>query len=148
MGFTNNCLITKNTEELRNELLKMGRIEERNNGNSWNYDCLLCYDDKFIQLDVFDPIDLIELKEDEYVNCMDKEDMFLAIASLRDDSDINQFFVCDVSLGSINYPESIIPKGSLMKCLTDKWLYPKNKFDSTGIPSHKATVQELIEHFK
>ena len=141
MGFTNNCLITKNTEELRNELLKMGRIEERNNGNSWNYDCLLCYDDKFIQLDVFDPIDLIELREDEYVNCMDKEDMFLAIASLRDDTDINQWFIMDIE-AYLN-----LPKGSWFKATSLGGGYHVG-CQIEPLYCHKLTVQELIEHFK
>lgn len=74
--------------------------------------------------------------------------MFLAIAALRDDTDKNQFFVLDVNMGSFNDPSSIIPKGSLVKCLTDKWNLPKSDIDSTRIPAHKASVNELIEYFK
>ena len=74
--------------------------------------------------------------------------MFLAIAALRDDTDKEQFFVTEVRLGSINDPYTIIDKGAFLKCCMDKWKIPKNKFDSMGIPSHKATVEELIEHFK
>ena len=138
MGFTNNCLITKNTEELRNKLIKLGRIEERNNGNSYHYDCLLCYDNKFIQLDVFDPIDLIELEEDEYVNCMDKEDMFLAIASLRDDLSKNQWFVD-------NNNNFIYCEQMELKNVLDNNIQYENY---CVYDFHKATVQELIEHFK
>lgn len=85
---------------------------------------------------------------DDLIDCGTNEDLFLALAALRDDTDKEQFFVTEVRLGSINYPDTIIEKGALLKCCMDKWKIPKNKFDSMGIPSHKATVEELIEHFK
>ena len=82
------------------------------------------------------------------IDCGTNEDLFLAISALRDDTDKEQFFVTEVRLGSINDPYTIIEKGAFLKCCMDKWKIPKNKFDSMGIPSHKATVEELIEHFK
>lgn len=82
------------------------------------------------------------------IDCGTNESLFLAIASLRDDTDKEQFFVTEVRFGSINDPYTIIEKGAFLKCCMDKWKIPKNKFDSMGIPSHKATVEELIEHFK
>ena len=150
--FTNNCLIQKNTPELRAKLLELGRVEEQNNGNSDYYDCILCYEDKFIQLDVFDPIDLVELKEDEYTNCLDNEKSFLAIASLRDDSDINQWFILDANVSWAS--ENFHPKGYFVFCKRNKWYLDLDKdgkpsiFSSRNIPAHKATVEELIEHFK
>ena len=148
MGFTTPCLIGKNTPELIIELKKIGYTLL---GGSDECGRMIVCGTKYSNSDFYtcNLSDILRniISISGYIRCYN-ENQFLSIASLRDDSDINQFFVCDVRLGSINYPESIIPKGSLMKCLTDKWLYPKNKFDSTGIPSHKATVQELIEHFK
>lgn len=145
--FTTPCFISKNTEFLRDKLESFGykilsplfdKGDNLISGYSlyFNY-CAFENSDMNWFIDNVRPID-----------CGTNEELFLAIAALRDDSDINQYFINDVRLGSINYPESIIPKGSLMKCLVDKWNYHKSEFDSIGIPSHKASVEELIEHFK
>lgn len=59
------------------------------------------------------------------IDCGTNEDLFLAIVALRSDSDKMQWFVY---------------KDSWIQCLTDKWIH--------RLPYHKATVEELIEHFK
>ena len=69
------------------------------------------------------------------VDCGTNEELFLAIAALRDDTDKNQWFTDD-----------------------DKWiLCPEIKFSTYWVYNdvdvnldviHKATVNELIEHFK
>lgn len=82
------------------------------------------------------------------IDCGTNDNLFLAIAALRDDTDRGQFFVTEARLGSINCPDSIIEKGSFIICCVDKWEIPKNQWDSMCIPSHKASVLELIEHFK
>lgn len=74
------------------------------------------------------PIDKIE-NFDKLINCGDNEELFLAIAALRDDTDKNQW-------------------------VTDgkNWEINPGIFDLmnpvTGVMYHKATVEELIEHFK
>ena len=78
----------------------------------------------------------------DYVDCGDNENLFFALATLRDDTDKNQWFVLHSYIGSINYPDSCIPEGSLMICDNETW-------DEVGlVDAHKATVKELIEHFK
>ena len=73
----------------------------------------------------------------DYMDCGENEDLFLALAALRDDSDINQYFICDkvsFTLGKTYYPY-------------DYLYYQYDEFfDKQNW--HKATVEELIEHFK
>lgn len=143
------CIIRKNTPELRSKLEQSGYTRRF----SWNIDTdnviqtLAPYSDEYITFPDSDYERLTELYPDN-IACGTNEELFLAIAALTDDNDKDQYFVTEVRLGSINHPESLIPKGSLIKCLVDKWDIPKNKFDSRGIPSHKATVEDLINDFK
>lgn len=136
MGFTTPCFIRKNTPELRENLKAFGYI-----------DCSTV-DDRYTAIFVdaehgeFFTEYLSNITEDELaIDCYENDNLFLSIAALRDDTDRGQFFVTEARLGSINYPDSIIEKGSFIICCTDKW-------DSVGISSHKASVLELIEHFK
>lgn len=143
MGFTTPCFIRKNTPELRENLKAFGYI-----------DCSTV-DDRYTAIFVdaergeFFTEYLSNITEDELaIDCYENDNLFLAIAALRDDTDRGQFFVTEARLGSINCPDSIIEKGSFIICCTDKWEIPKNQWDSMGIPSHKASVLELIEYFK
>ena len=83
-----------------------------------------------------DDYDTNGLKEiDGLIDCGTNEELFLAIAALRDDTDKNQWFTDG-----------------------DKWiLCPEIKFSTYWVYNdidvnidtvHKATVNELIEHFK
>lgn len=145
MGFTTSCFIRKNTPELRNRLKKLGirpfLCDEELNAIGAN---IKVHNGMVAAFTCSDSLNNC----DDLIDCGTNEDLFLALAALRDDTDKEQFFVTEVRLGSINYPDTIIEKGALLKCCMDKWKIPKNKFDSMGIPSHKATVEELIEHFK
>ena len=152
MGFTTPAFIRKNTTELRMKLEKLG----------YNHPTDVIEDERFciatspIRCNYHIIIKAIFDDTNPHytwncagrIDCGTNEDLFLAIAALRDDTDKEQFFVTEVRLGSINDPYTIIEKGAFLKCCMDKWKITKNKFDSMGIPSHKATVEELIEHFK
>ena len=77
------------------------------------------------------------IKNRGMIDCGTNEDLFFALAALRDDSDINQYFICDkvsFTIGKTYYP--------------DDYLYYQYDefFDKQNW--HKATVEELIEHFK
>jgi hypothetical protein len=75
------------------------------------------------------------------IDCGTNEELFIAIASLRDDTDVNQWFVVDVEVYmDINQGDWFIA--------TDR---NKGKHIGTQIDPmycHKATVEEIIEHFK
>jgi hypothetical protein len=64
------------------------------------------------------------------------EELFLALAALRDDTDKNQWFVNN--------------KNDWYKCLDDKFIEETaNWVLCASIENwHKATVEEIIEHFK
>lgn len=74
------------------------------------------------------------------IDCGTNEDLFLAIAALRDDTDKNQWFVHNDT-------------GLFMECIYDEFhFFCFNPFDALDYKDkkeewHKATVEELIEHF-
>lgn len=97
-----------------------------------------------------DDDDINGLKEIyDFIDCGTNEDLFLAIAALRDDSNYMQWFIAD-SILSVSYDDSIgndhyftEPKGIM-------FFWDENWDNATIISGryHKATVDELIEHFK
>ena len=131
--FTQPCFIRKNTSELRGKLHSigydvsdslnlMGDYIKCSNGSA---ECIL------------KPFEFKEKEElDRYIDCGENEDLFLAIAALRDDSNEHQWFLWDKEEGE--------------KDNSNKWkLYDNNPDWSWWIfEVHKATVEELIEHFK
>lgn len=143
--FKQSCLIRKNTPELRDKLEEFGYkiplcssyYEGRKRG-------LLCRPNLAIGI----PDDCDDFNLDEYlknnphiIDCGTNEKLFLALAALRDDSDINQLFKnneCD----------------EFIKCDYDEFhLFTFNPLDALdnndlSVYYHKATVKELIEHFK
>ena len=154
MGFTTSCFIRKNSEELKKKLSDMGY-----------YICPCANFEDAVWLDTskiggtvhgvgyFDSeikyTDCTREKElkrfisenPEKIDCGINEELFFAIAALRDDSDINQWFVTEENEPSVNVG-LYIPKGSFELCLVDdKYMH------QGGVPTHKATVEELIKHF-
>lgn len=145
MGFTTPCFIRKNTQELRRGLEELG-YEILNFGNTTldahNYDgkgshksieegkaIITSYGNLY---GVVYYVDTITKKG--RIDCGTNEDLFLAIAALRDDTDKYQWFT----------------DGDLwFKCgdevCNETIEYYLNKY---GRKIHKATVDELIEHFK
>lgn len=148
MGFTTACFIRKNTPELRSKLKELG------------YDICCCTGFKdacwlttFLfdkehsvhgigYLDEVEPLPLEKRlqcflednarSEHPVIDCGENEQMFLALAALRDDSDYMQWFTDG-----------------------EKWYQNKqNNIEvirygaGSPINFHKATVKELIEHFK
>jgi hypothetical protein len=136
MGFTTPCFIRKNTPELRKKLEKLGYY--------LNPECI--DDDRgnylFVNREYYLNRPLGYLEElSRSIDCGDNEELFLSIASLRDDTDKYQWFIMDVEI------YVYIPKGTWFQS-TDR---NGGRHVGTQIESlycHKATVEELIEHFK
>ena len=142
MAFIQPCFIRKNTPELRKKLEELGY--EPNAYESFWED-----DNRYIITTIGSQgygyytlcIKNCCLLENElFIDCGTNEELFLALSALRDDTDINQWFImdCDVYL-QINKGDWFIS--------TDR---NKGKHIGTQIDPmycHKATVEEIIEHF-
>lgn len=128
MGFTTPLFILKNTPELRDKLVRLGyKIGYKRYIND---DFLSTYDDEMFGIDIPYPPEQCN----GYIHCGTNEALFLAIAALRDDTDKNQWFT----------------DGNLwFKCgdeMCDETIkYYLNRYNRE---IHKASVEELIEHFK
>ena len=130
--FTTPCFIRKNTPELRNRLEELGYIAMES-----------CYDtdDDYLQCNYVADGDIImfgyyvsfsdgHLDDDECIgdngiDCGANEQMFLALAALRDDSDFMQWFT----------------DGTLWECGEKPSRYMM-------MEGHKATADEIVENFK
>ena len=128
MGFTTPVFILKNTPELRDKLVRLGyKIGYERYIND---DFLATDNDEMFGIDVPYPPEQCN----GYIHCGTNEALFLAIAALRDDTDKNQWFT----------------DGNLwFKCgdeMCDETIkYYLNRYNRE---IHKASVEELIEHFK
>ena len=133
--FKHGCFIRKNSEYLRKSLNLIGK---RNLCNIHDGILITHSDRHYSLLDCNETIEI--MLDDGFIYCGTNEELFLAIASLRDDSDIHQWFIMDAEV----YTE--ISKGDWFVATDIKG----GKHVGTQIDPlycHKATVEELIEHF-
>ena len=133
MGFTTAAFIRRNTPELRKKLEELGY---KNYGNPFQITddskLITTIDGEYVPYNV--PLD------DSFIDCGTNEELFLAIGALRDDTDDSQWFV---------YP----PENSWFICVDDDINYARENIRESVQAawfhcSHKATVEELIKHFK
>lgn len=123
-----NCFIRKNTPELKKDLSELGYKYGGRFGNGFNYPFLYCTWGKFYEYS-HRPIE-------DSIDCSDNEELFLAILSLSDCSDINQWFVSET--------------GSFVICSAHTFCPYKEglSLDDCKLQWHKASVNELIQYFK
>ena len=137
--FTQKCFIRKNTPEIRKRLDEIGRAFIENGHGEWRIhvdknEYLFCGDEQFCDGRIYYYIGRV-CKPIEGINCGTNEELFLSIAALRDDSDKFQYFTNGVFW---------------IKCsqLELKHELDNNYEEFCVADFHKATVEELIEHFK
>lgn len=137
MGFTTPCFIRKNTANIRNRLKELGYYCNPYLGWHNLFTCVFGVNSVY-SLDDYDTNGLKEIYG--LIDCGTNEELFLAIAALRDDTDNNQLFTNGKGDWGIYRDGS---DGGL------------SGMDFYGMPNdfnlsyyHKATVDELIEHFK
>lgn len=135
MSFIQPCFIQKNTPELRKRLEELGYFPPSEIWYDENFAICTIYRDnkgEYLTFKIDDDFERIIVPSYPYIDCGDNEELFLAIAALRDDSDYMQWF-------------------------TDGKKWYQNKQNDievirygagSPINFHKATVEELIEHFK
>lgn len=140
MGFTTAAFIRRNTSELRKKLEKLGYYMHPE-----------CIDDDrgnylFVNKGYYLNIPLGYLEElSRSIDCGTNEELFLAIAALRDDTNENQWFICDV-----NHWDRLDNGEATVYAEIGEWIFCKSNDDDCVQDNHyhKATVEELIEHFK
>lgn len=123
--FIQPAFIKKNTQELREKLRVLGY---RVLPDLFNFPCLSINNGLAVPADT--------LNRNGGINCEENEDLFLAIAALRDDSDFMQWFIWGKDT-------SVAKKGDWSQCrvpLAGEDILRRGY-------SHKASVKELIEHF-
>ena len=146
MGFTTPCFIRKNTDNIRNRLKELGYYCNPYLG--WHNLCTCMFG--IISVYSWRDDDINALKEiDVLVDCGANEELFLAIAALRDDSNYMQWFITD-SILSVSYGDSIGNDHYFIEPKGIMFFWDENWDNATIISGryHKATVNELIEHFK
>jgi hypothetical protein len=131
MGFTTPCFIRKNTTNIRNELKEISY--HCNPYLGWNnlYTCINGFPAVHSMSD--DDINILPKKTD-IIDCGTNEGLFLAIAALRDDTDDYQWFTDGKDWFFCQYLKVGMYYQDKPEILFNKW--------------HKASVNELIEHFK
>lgn len=165
--FTSKCFIRKNTPELINKLIDLGYVKA-------------LFDEEYAENDAYglivDQGDIAPLvhgiQEMElmftygFIDCDDNEDLFLALAALRDDSDYMQWFVSPkthTKRMSGCFGQLVGMDGHYKEIVGYEWYRHENKDnalterlnamiqmeveDMEFLP-HKASVEEIIEHFK
>lgn len=124
MGFTTPCFIRKSTYKLMYRLNELGY---RLFGCELNEDLCIFTEPEYRLYSVEFFSNIPHPDETDSIDCGTNEDLFLALAALRDDTDKFQWFIS---------PEGI-------------WAYNKNNDSISVSPKwRKATINELIEHFK
>ena len=120
--FTQKCFIRKNTPELVKKLEELGYRASFSARNGYG-EYLYAFNGIVVggEYNAYD-------ERSGFIDCKESEELFLAISALRDDTDNMQWFTdgngyWQQCIGSFKFPS-----------------LAKEKL-------HKATVQELIEHF-
>ena len=148
MAFIQPCFIRNNTPELRKKLEEFGY--KFSGADHIELDCIvtLPHHNTFSvfaahHFNIYD--DSFKTVWQEYIDCGTNEELFLALAALRNDSNENQWHIVQDTMWDENYNGEITvyyEKG--------EWLIWDYYFYMEDMPPHvrKATVEEIIEHFK
>jgi hypothetical protein len=144
IGFTHSCFLRHNTPELVRTLKQMGMHQNVFDENCEN-EILIVDKGVFISRD-YDT----NFNSDNYlIDCGDNEQLFLSIAALNNNTDKYQWFW---STGWTMGPENIPIPDKWVYCDQDTlehfaWVNNSPNSYSRDI-WHKATINDLIEHFK
>lgn len=157
MTFIQHCFIRKNTTEIKNKLKELGyRHNSFDDDREWiaaNHGMFISVDEGFQNL----PLDDID--------CGTNEELFLALAALRNDSDYMQWFVVPKTRTkqmSGCFGQTVGMDGHYEEIVGYEWYRHENKDnalteklnamfqmeDDMEFLPHKATVEEIIEHFE
>ena len=132
MSFIQSCFIRKNTPELRKKLEELGYNYNGRDTESCGASALYCFDGKYYEVYPAKPS-----RYHSIIDCGINEELFLALAALRDDTDKNQWVIDEANECFFGWENS--------------WsICDKDDMNERVVYTHyrKATVEEIIEHFK
>lgn len=136
--FTTPCLIRKVNEHLIRSLEELG-YGLRNEVVDSNLADVILTDTANSGYNIRHYSSLSKEELEQYIDCEDNEELFLAIAALQEDSDYKQWFVNEEPYQLVNQGQYQIT-GVNSLCLVDK-------FHEDGKGYHKASWDELLEKF-
>lgn len=137
--FTQSCFIMKNSPELREKLKKLGYHVydlDMNKDSPAEWCTVIESEAGYAGIWNKEP-----KNKAKFLDCGENEQLFLALAALRDDTDSDQWFILDYN---DTWPEAgdFRSKGDFVYCNTEKY------YCGTDVRiAHKATPEELIKHF-
>ena len=133
--FTQKCFIRKNTPEIVKRLEELGYKASFSARNGYG-EYLYAFNGAIVggEYNAYN-------EKAGFIDCVTNEELFLAIAALRDDSDIHQWFIHDDS--DWHNDQNIF----WHKCESES-IKIDMAFNIMYSDCRKATVEELIEHFK
>ena len=138
--FTQPCFIRKNTSELRKKLEELGYYQHPFYGDNGQY---LYLNRGFYHTNVIGYSEEIE----RMIDCGTNEELFIRLAALRDDTPIDSYYwfndklVMCYSVFDLNINQSITYRFQSVD-------NPKICFPFNIDNMRKATIEEIIEHFK
>lgn len=144
MAFTQSCFIRKNTLELRKKLEELGYRY----CSTFNEKAPYLWLGEGVIYDTFNS-NIITIEVGKYfspygISCGTNEELFLALAALRDDANDNQWFIAQDTMWDENYIGEITVYYEYGEWLI--WDYYSFMEDNPS-SFRKATVEEIIEHF-
>lgn len=139
--FKTKCFIRKNTPELRGKLEKMGYRVCRCTGEATAVYLMAGHGDIHAvhdeSVDIFE--DEVKYGKCKLIDCGDNEQLFLALAAMRDDTDNDQLFT-----NGIDWAIKREAARNLGLPGFEYLSFPRD----VDTPLHKATKEEIIEQFK
>ena len=147
--FIASCFIRKNTPELRKKLEELGYKPFGSVKYEWDTGWGLSTDNRLGEFESFDDNGLENIIKcgppdyEDSIDCDENVGLFLALAALRDDTDINQWFIYNTIGNQVSKFETV----EWVKCLDVK-MEDYFSYDNIYKFMKKATVEEIIEHFK
>jgi hypothetical protein len=142
MKFTTPCFVRVEDAEKRKELAvwlsSIGRyVSPAVTSSDYHKDWVIVTEPYDPDLDGYVGIWAKTPKSPAFIDCGENIELFKALAAMNDENDLNQWYVCDVPYWCD------LRQGD--------WVIKRDTMDhTTFFPSvfHKATVAEIIEHFK
>ena len=142
MTFIQPCFIRKNTPELRKKLEELDYLPPSKVWYDENFAICTIYRDnkgEYFTFKIDEDFERIIAPSYPYIDCGTNEDLFLSLAALRDDKPDYQWFLWEDNDGKYHTESDDIWRKYIPNEKWEEWWW---------FEVRKATIEELIEHFK